>query len=42
MTSKENLKMILESMDPELPEIKHVILKSQINRKQKVSLSRNR
>ena len=43
MTSQENLKMILEQMDPELPEIKHVVLKSQVKSKKKQpSLSKNR
>ena len=41
MTSKENLKAIIQAMPLDTPEIKHIILKSQINNKQKVSLSRN-
>ena len=41
MTSQENLKMIIQSMPNNTPEITHVILKSQIKNKQKVSLSKN-
>ena len=35
MTSQENLKMIMESMDKDTKEIVHVVLKSQVKRKQK-------
>jgi hypothetical protein len=42
MTSQENLKMIIESLPTDTAEITHIILKSQINKKQKVSLSKNR
>ena len=41
MTSKENLKAIIQAMPQDTPEIKHIILKSEINKKQKVSLSKN-
>ena len=43
MTSKENLKNIIESLNPELNEITHVVLKSQIHSKAKrPSLSKNK
>jgi len=41
MTSQENLNMIIQSLPQDTPEIKHIILKSQVNKKQKVSLSKN-
>ena len=41
MTSKENLQMIIQAMPLDTPEIKHIILKSEINKKQKASLSKN-
>ena len=42
MSSQDNLKMIIQSMAADTPEITHVILKSQFKNKQKVSLSKNR
>ena len=42
MTSQENLKMIMESMPAGTDEIVHVVLKSQVNKKQKVTLSKRR
>ena len=41
MTSKENLQAIIQAMPLDTPEIKHIILKSEINKKQKASLSKN-
>ena len=41
MTSQENLKMIIQSMPSDTTEITHVILKSQVGKKQYHSLSRN-
>ena len=41
MTSQENLKMIIQSMPQGTNEISVVVLKSQVNKKQKVSLSKN-
>ena len=41
MTSQDNLKMIIQSMPHDTPEITHVILKSQVNKKQYHSLGRN-
>ena len=38
MTSQDNLKMIIESLPSDTPEIQHIILKSQINKKQKKGL----
>ena len=38
MTSQENLKMILESLPKDMPEIKHIVLKSQIKGKRKSML----
>ena len=42
MTRQENLKMIIESMPADTAEIKHIVLKSQFSKKQKVTLSKNR
>ena len=42
MTREENLKMILESMPADTPEIQHIVLKSQINRKQRATLQKRR
>ena len=41
MTSQENLNMIIQSMPSDTPEISVVVLKSQVRKKQKVSLSKN-
>ena len=41
MTSQENLKAIMASLPQGTNEITHVILKSQVNKRQKVSLSKN-
>lgn len=41
MTSQENLKAIMESMPQGTNEIVHVVLKSQVNKRQYVSLSKN-
>jgi len=41
LTSQENLNNIIQSLPQDTPEIKHIILKSQFNKKQKVSLSKN-
>jgi len=41
LTSQENLTAIIQSLPQDTPEIKHIILKSQFSKKQKVSLSKN-
>jgi len=41
LTSKENLQAIIASLPSDTPEISVVVLKSQFNKKQKVSLSKN-
>jgi hypothetical protein len=41
LTSKENLQSIIESMPLDTPEIAVIVLKSQVRKKQKVSLSKN-
>jgi len=41
ITSQENLNMIIQSLPQGTNEITHIILKSQVNKKQKVSLSKN-
>ena len=41
MTSQENLNSIIQSLPQDTPEIKHIILKSQVRKKQTVSLSKN-
>ena len=40
MTSQENLQAIIKSLPAETPEITHIILKSQINKKQKVTIQK--
>ena len=42
MTSQENLKQIMQSMPEGTNEIVHVVLKSQINRKQNVTIQKRR
>jgi len=41
MTSKENLKAIIQSLPSDTPEIKHIVLKSQFGKRHKDSLSKN-
>jgi len=41
LTSKENLSQIISSMPQGTNEITVVVLKSQVNKRQKVSLSKN-
>ena len=42
MTSQENMKMILEAMPADTPEIQHIILKSQVGRKHKHTIQKRR
>ena len=42
MTSQENLQQIIESLPSDTHEIQHIVLKSQVNKKQRVTLQKRK